>query len=342
MQSSISLQELNTLAVPATAAHYWRVRSKEELIEALGVAKEGCMKVLVLGGGSNVILPAYYPGLVIHVAIAGFEVVNEDADHVWLRVGAGVVWQNLVEYCLDHGYQGLENLSLIPGTVGAAPIQNIGAYGVELESVFHSLSAVHQQTLRMEQFDRAACEFSYRDSVFKNRLKDQYVITDVTFRLNKQACLVLEYAPLKDALAGFSEEDIDARRVSEAVCNIRRSKLPDPVEIPNAGSFFKNPIVSKTKFKALQEANPDIVHFPVDAERVKLAAAWLLDRAGWKGHSEQGIGMHSKQALVLTNPGHCAGDQILAYGAKIQADIQSRFGVTLEREPIAYLPESCN
>src|SRR5690606_21959636 len=173
-------------------------------------------------------LPPCFPGLVIHMAITGFQVIEEDAQHVWLRVGAGEVWQDLVEFCLSQGYQGLETLSLIPGTVGAAPIQNIGAYGVELNRVFHSLTAVHQQTLREELFDREACEFSYRDSVFKNRLKDQYVITDVTLKLNRQPELVVEYAPLKEALAQFADEDIDARRVSEIVCAIRRSKLPDP------------------------------------------------------------------------------------------------------------------
>lgn len=342
MKTRVSLQELNTLAVPSVAAHYSRVSSKAELGIALRTAAEQQLPVLILGGGSNVILPPCFPGLVIHMAITGFQVIEEDAQHVWLRVGAGVVWQDLVEFCLSQGYQGLENLSLIPGTVGAAPIQNIGAYGVELNRVFHSLTAVHQQTLREEQFDREACEFSYRDSVFKNRLKDQYVITDVTLKLNKQPQLVVEYAPLKEALAQFADEDIDARRVSEIVCAIRRSKLPDPGQIPNAGSFFKNPIVPLDQFRLLQRAYPDIAHFPVDETHVKLAAAWLLDEAGWKGHSDDGIGMHSKQALVLTNPGRRSGADIIAYGEKIQSDIKRRFGVDLEREPIAYFSTPCN
>lgn len=342
MKTRVSLQELNTLAVPSVAAHYSRVSSKAELGIALRTAAEQQLPVLILGGGSNVILPPCFPGLVIHMAITGFQVIEEDAQHVWLRVGAGVVWQDLVEFCLSQGYQGLENLSLIPGTVGAAPIQNIGAYGVELNRVFHSLTAVHQQTLREEQFDREACEFSYRDSVFKNRLKDQYVITDVTLKLNKQPQLVVEYAPLKEALAQFAGGDIDARRVSEIVCAIRRSKLPDPGQIPNAGSFFKNPIVPLDQFRLLQRAYPDIAHFPVDETHVKLAAAWLLDKAGWKGHSDDGIGMHSKQALVLTNPGRRSGADIIAYGEKIQSDIKRRFGVDLEREPIAYFSTPCN
>lgn len=342
MKTRVSLQELNTLAVPSVAAHYSRVSSKAELGIALRTAAEQQLPVLILGGGSNVILPPCFPGLVIHMAITGFQVIEEDAQHVWLRVGAGVVWQDLVEFCLSQGYQGLENLSLIPGTVGAAPIQNIGAYGVELNRVFHSLTAVHQQTLREEQFDREACEFSYRDSVFKNRLKDQYVITDVTLKLNRQPELVVEYAPLKEALAQFADEDIDARRVSEIVCAIRRSKLPDPGQIPNAGSFFKNPIVPLDQFRLLQRAYPDIAHFPVDETHVKLAAAWLLDEAGWKGHSDDGIGMHSKQALVLTNPGRRSGADIIAYGEKIQSDIKRRFGVDLEREPIAYFSTPCN
>lgn len=340
MQSHVDLQGLNTLAVPSVAAHYWRVHSKQELIAALQAAQEQGLEILALGGGSNVILPEQFPGLVVHMAIGGFEVAREDAEHVWLRVGGGVIWQDLVEYCLDHHYQGLENLSLIPGTVGAAPIQNIGAYGVELDSVFHSLTAIHRRSQQERTFNRDDCMFSYRDSIFKNALKDQYVITDVTFKLNKRPQLHLGYAALKEALADRDPHTIDARCVSEAVCSIRRSKLPDPNQIPNAGSFFKNPIVSRAQFERLQSEYPDIVYFPVDQEQVKLAAAWLLDKAGWKGHNAGGIGMHSRQALVLTNPGRCSGHQILDYGAKIQADIRRRFAVDLEREPIAYLP--CN
>lgn len=336
MQAQFDLQNFNTLAVPCRAACYWRVSSREELHRALTVARERQLRILLLGGGSNVILPSHFTGLVIHMAIAGYELLKEDEEQVLLRVGAGVVWQDLVDYCLNHNYFGLENLSLIPGTVGAAPIQNIGAYGVELEASFHSLTAVHLASGEERQFDRKDCEFSYRHSIFKTQLKDQYAITDVTFKLAKQARLVLNYAPLRQALEDLPQELINARRVSEAVCRIRRSKLPDPAQIPNAGSFFKNPVVSRQQLHVLQNSHPDIVFFPVDDKRVKLAAAWLLDRAGWKGNLEQGVGMHSQQALVLVNPGRRPAGQILAYSDRVQADIRRRFGVQLEREPIAY------
>lgn len=334
--SNHSLQPFNTLAVPATAGQYVRVSTSTELQQALELAQELDLEVLVLGGGSNLVLPHTFAGLVIHMAIKGFSVVAEDEEQVWLRAGAGEVWQNLVEYCLDCRYCGLENLSLIPGTVGAAPIQNIGAYGVELESVFAELSAVERQSQAALRFDRDACEFSYRDSVFKNRFRDKYVITSVTFKLSKTPRFNLSYAPLKEALEGVTAEQVTSRKVSAAVCQIRRSKLPDPSVIPNAGSFFKNPIISREEFAILQKQHPDVVSYAVDKARVKLAAGWLLEKAGWRGHSELGLGMHVNQSLVLVNPGRCSGKRILDYAAKIQDDILQRFDILLEREPVAY------
>jgi UDP-N-acetylmuramate dehydrogenase len=334
--SGYSLQAFNTLAVPCMASHYVRVSNEQELSAALQRAQREALKILVLGGGSNVILPESFDGLVIHVGIHGFEVVREDSEQVWLRAGAGEIWQDLVKYCLEHSYYGLENLSLIPGTVGAAPIQNIGAYGVELESVFAELTAVNRQTQEEVVFDHAACEFSYRESAFKHQLKDRYVITSVTFKLRKTPQFNLSYAPLQEALQQVAAGRLTARLVSETVCAIRRSKLPDPAEIPNAGSFFKNPIISREKFKALAAQYPDVASYPVDGSRVKIAAAWLLDKAGWRGNSEGGLGMHVQQALVLINPGRCSSRQVLSYAARIQEDILEHFGIELEREPVAY------
>lgn len=330
------LQAFNTLAVPAVAGHYLRVTNTGELQQALQFARESELDLLVLGGGSNLVLPEKFAGLVIHIAIKGFLLVAQDAEHIWLRVGAGEVWHDLVEYCLDQGYYGLENLSLIPGTVGAAPIQNIGAYGMELESVFAELEAFDRASLAAVSFDRQACQFSYRDSVFKKQLKDQYIITNVTLKLGKTPRFNLSYAALREALADLPEEAISSRKISEAVCQIRRSKLPDPSDIPNAGSFFKNPIVSRAQFETLLKQYPDLVSYPVDDARVKLAAGWLLERAGWRGHSEDGLGMHVHQALVLVNPGRRTGKQVIEYAARIQQDIQQRFAVSLEREPVAY------
>lgn len=330
------LQAFNTLAVPAVASRYLRVSSTGELQQALQCARESELDVLVLGGGSNLVLPETFAGLVIHIAIKGFVVVAHDAEHIWLRVGAGEVWHDLVEYCLDHNYYGLENLSLIPGTVGAAPIQNIGAYGIELDSVFAELEALDRASLAAVSFDRDACQFSYRDSVFKKELKDQFIITNVTLKLGKTPRFDLNYAALREALTGVPEDEISPRKVSEAVCQIRRSKLPDPKDIPNAGSFFKNPIVSRAQFEHLLKQHPGLVSYPVDDSRVKLAAGWLLEQAGWRGHSENGLGMHLHQSLVLVNPGRRTGRQIIEYAARIQHDIQQRFGVALEREPVAY------
>lgn len=331
-----SLQAFNTLAVPAVAGHYLRVGDTSALLRALQLARQSDLDVLVLGGGSNLILPDRFPGLVIHIAIKGFDLIAEDEEQAWLRAGAGEVWQDLVTYCLDRGYHGLENLSLIPGTVGAAPIQNIGAYGVELESVFAQLDAVELASDSLVSFDREACQFSYRDSAFKGQLKDRYIITSVTLKLHKKPCLNVSYAPLKQALAGLAIDQVSPRMVSDAVCQIRRSKLPDPVEIPNAGSFFKNPLVSREQFAALSTLYPDMVSYPVDGARMKLAAGWLLEKAGWRGHSEGGLGMHVDQSLVLVNPGRCSGKRIIQYTTKIQNDIQHRFGIRLEREPVSY------
>lgn len=334
--SSRSLQAINTLGVPCTAAHYVKVRSKDELIAALQKGRAEGLQMLVLGGGSNLILPDIFTGIVIHMAIRGFQVVRQDEDNVWLKAGAGEVWQDLVEYCLERNYYGVENLSLIPGTVGAAPIQNIGAYGMELESVFSELSAIDRRSGEELIFDRAACDFRYRESAFKHQLKDRYVITSVTLKLSKTPRFNLSYTPLQEALEQTAGEQLTARLVSDTVCAIRRSKLPDPLEIPNAGSFFKNPIVSREQFALLAAQYPDIASYPVDASRVKIAAAWLLDKAGWRGNSEGGLGMHVKQALVLVNPGRCSGQRVLAYSAKIQEDISRRFGIQLEREPVVY------
>lgn len=335
--SDHDLQPLNTLGVPSRASEFVRAADEAALKQALRFAQENRLPVLVLGGGSNVVLPERFAGLAIQVAIKSIEVVAEDDEHLWIRAGAGEVWQNLVEYSLKKNAFGLENLSLIPGTVGAAPIQNIGAYGVELDSVFDTLTAVHRESGEAREFDAAACEFRYRDSVFKNRLRDAYVITRVTFKLRKHAALNISYAPLQESLAGIPAEKLTPRKVSDAVIAIRQSKLPDPARIPNVGSFFKNPIVSNAKLDVLKQEHPGIVSYAVGEGEAKLAAGWLLDAAGWRGHQQGGVGMHEKQALVLVNPGHRTGEQVLDYAQRIQEDIATRFGVTLEREPVAYV-----
>jgi UDP-N-acetylmuramate dehydrogenase len=331
-----SLQDLNTLGVPAIAGNYVKVESVDEVKQALKLAKDLELPVIVLGGGSNVVLPDMFVGLVIHIAITGTHVVAEDDDHVWLKIGAGENWHSLVEHCLHFHYWGIENLALIPGTVGAAPIQNIGAYGVELESVFSELSTVERQSQIEVTFDRDGCEFGYRDSIFKNKLRNRYVITSITLRLNKHPSLQLHYPALREAIEKKNLERITPEIVANTVCEIRRSKLPDPAQIPNAGSFFKNPIISVQEAQRLRQKFPGLVSFATEDGREKIAAAWLIDQAGWKGKEEYGVGVHKDQALVVINPGNKSGQQIVNFAKKIKDHIQQLFDIELQMEPEAF------
>lgn len=331
-----NIQKFNTLAVPAVANYFVAVQNDEELREALAFAKTEKLPLLILGSGSNIVLRADFPGLVIHIKNRGLDVVAENDEYVWLKVAAGENWHQLVEYTLDNGYYGLENLSLIPGSVGAAPIQNIGAYGVELKDVFAELSALNIQSGLMVSFTRESCQFGYRDSIFKQSLKDQYVITSVTFKLSKMPTLNLQYPALRAALADIPENEISPEQVSAAVVTIRQSKLPDPQHIPNVGSFFKNPVIPAKQFELLKLQYPKLVSYPVDESQVKLAAGWLIDQAGWRGKEIDGVRVHPDQALVLTNPGKLEGKLILQLADRVVASVQEQFGVMLEMEPRVY------
>lgn len=332
-----NLQNYNTLASPVCADFFVSVKDEAELIAALKFAKENNLPLLVLGGGSNIVLHDDFPGLAIHIQFMGKELVREDAEHVYIKAAAGENWSDFVDYCLDEQSWGLENLSLIPGNVGAAPIQNIGAYGVELKDVFSELTALEIKSGLSITFTAEACQFGYRDSVFKNALKDQFIITSVTFKLTKTPVLKIHYPALRDALANMSADQITPELVSQVVCDIRRSKLPDPNAIPNVGSFFKNPIVSTTKLAALQQAFPTVVAYPMDENSVKLAAAWLIDQAGWRGFSkDKGAAVHEQQALVLTNPNRLSGSAVLEVAELIKVSVLSKFGVELEQEPRNY------
>ena len=328
-----NLQALNTLAVPAIAGNYVRVQTVEEVKQALILAQELQLPLLVLGGGSNVVLPDMYVGVVMHMAITGVELIDEDKQYVWIKVGAGENWHQLVEHCLNFHYWGIENLALIPGTVGAAPMQNIGAYGVELESVFEELNAVERQSQVEVTFQKDGCEFGYRDSIFKNRFRDQYVITHVTLKLNKQPRCHIEYPALQAVLGQTPVEKLSPNLVAQTVCDIRRAKLPDPDIIPNVGSFFKNPIISDDQFLALKNQFPELVSYSAPDNHHKLAAAWLIEQCGWKGVEEFGVGVHRDQALVIVNPGRKSGSQVLELAQKIQAGVQEKFGIKLLIEP---------
>ncbi|WP_370462561.1 UDP-N-acetylmuramate dehydrogenase [Pseudomaricurvus sp. HS19] len=342
LQQDVDLGGLNTLAIPARARYLARVTCVDELQALLQWRRQyECeqqreLPLLILGGGSNLVLSSDFPGLVISMGILGREVLGEDESSVLLRAGGGENWHQWVQYCVESGYFGLENLGLIPGTVGAAPIQNIGAYGVELESCFESLTAVEVSSGRVVTFDGSACRFGYRDSVFKQELRDQFIITSVTLRLHRNPDVRADYPALQQYLSELGAGQPSPQQLFEAVCAIRSSKLPDPAQVPNAGSFFKNPLVSSEQFEQLREEYTDIVGYPQSGGQVKLAAGWLIDRAGWKGHSEDGVGVHDKQALVLVNPGHASGSRLLQLAQRIRDDIRQRFGVELEIEPRVY------
>jgi len=330
------LQHLNTLAIAAKAKFFVEVRDNDELSAALKFAREGQLPLLVLGGGSNIVLADDFPGLAIMVKHAGIELVDEDENFVYLQVGAGENWHNLVRYCLGFHYWGLENLSLIPGNVGAAPIQNIGAYGVELKDVFSELRAMEIQSRVVVNFEKDACEFAYRDSIFKNRFRDRYIITHVTLKLHKSPHNMIEYPALKQALATIPEADLTPQNISDAVCEIRSAKLPKPEDIPNAGSFFKNPIVSNEDFENLRQRYPTVVAYAAGAGNTKLAAAWLIEHAGLKGEQRGGASVHKQQALVLTNTQQGSGLDLLALAKYVQERVFEQYAVNLEMEPRVY------
>lgn len=330
LQKNVSLRHLNTFGIQCTAAHYAAFSSVAELKEAI---KSAIQPLLILGGGSNILFTQDFNGTVLKNEIRGIEVLREDEDNIELRVGAGEVWHEFVMHCVRHNYGGIENLSLIPGTVGASPMQNIGAYGVEIKDVFVQLEALNLETLELEVFDHAACSFGYRESVFKRALKDKYVITRVTFRLTKKSHqLKTDYGAIQEELTKKGILDPKLADISEAVIAIRQSKLPDPKEIGNAGSFFKNPVVERSVLEKIQLAYEDVPNYPATDGFVKLAAGWLIEKAGWKGYRSGDVGVHSKQALVLVNYKEAKGGEIEALSQEIILDIQQKFGVTLERE----------
>lgn len=341
IQKQVSLKHCNTLALPSIAEYFCKVTSEAELSEALIWAKKHKLPVTILGGGSNVVLAHNLAGLVVQMAIPGVELVSEQQHNRIVRVGAGENWHQLVLHTLDQGWYGLENLSLIPGLVGAAPIQNIGAYGVELSERFHSLEAVHMATGEALSMDLSDCQFGYRDSFFKGKGRDQYVITAIHLRLSVQPALCLEYPALKNTLMADTgkvelNHELSPKQVSDAVCDIRRSKLPDPKNIPNAGSFFKNPVVTSEQEAELKKDHPQLVSYAQPDGNKKLAAGWLIEQAGWKGVEQKGVGVHSQQALVLVNHNNGSGEALLSLASDIQASVLDKYSLTMEIEPRVY------
>ena len=328
-----SLKAYNTFGIDAKARYFVRVQSSEDVRQALSREAFAGLPRLILGGGSNLLLTGDFPGVVIHIELMGKHIVRRDDTATFVAAAAGENWHGFVLWSLDQGLAGLENLSLIPGTVGASPIQNIGAYGVELQNIFHELSAIDITSGEERVFNAAACRFGYRDSVFKQAEKNRCVITQVSFRLPHNAPLHLDYGDLRDELARLGSQHPTAREVSAAVTSIRRRKLPDPATIGNAGSFFKNPVVERAFFNQLHRAHPAMPHYPAADGRVKLAAAWLIEQTGWKGKVLGRAGVHAQHALVLVNLGGADGAEILALAQAIQHAVRDQFNILLEPEP---------
>lgn len=334
IQYDFPLQSLNTFGIAAHAHAYLRVTKTEQLFGVYADATWLTLPRLILGGGSNVLLTGDFPGLVLHIATEGKALVGGDEHHHFVRAAAGENWHAFVQWTLAQGLGGLENLSLIPGTVGAAPIQNIGAYGLEIKDVFHSLTVFDPRDGSTRVMDGAACRFGYRDSVFKREAGRALVILDVTFALPRQWRPNLRYAELAQAVAAQGLAAPSAQQVADTVIAVRQAKLPDPALIGNAGSFFKNPLVSAAQCAELLERFPALVHHTQPDGSEKLAAGWLIDQCGWKGRNLGAAGVYPKQALVLVNNGGASGAEVVALAQAIQADVMARYGVKLEAEPV--------
>ncbi|AMQ86423.1 UDP-N-acetylmuramate dehydrogenase [Pseudomonas glycinae] len=335
IQPQVSLKPFNTFGVDVRAQLFAEAHSDADVREALAYAAAHDVPLLVIGGGSNLLLTADIPALVLRMASRGIRVINDDGNRVVIEAEAGEPWHPFVQHTLAQGFSGLENLSLIPGTVGAAPMQNIGAYGVEIKDVFAGLTALDRQTGELRDFSLEECRFAYRDSVFKQQ-PGRWLILRVRFALNRIAHLHLEYGPVRQRLTEQGIEQPTPTDVSRAICSIRSEKLPDPAVLGNAGSFFKNPLVSAAVVAQIKAQHPDLVAYAQPDGQMKLAAGWLIERAGWKGFREADAGVHKLQALVLVNYGAATGLQLLDLAQRIQKDIAERFNVELEMEPNRY------
>ncbi|WP_249219564.1 UDP-N-acetylmuramate dehydrogenase [Chitinophaga sp. HK235] len=326
------LQSYNTFGIPVISRYFASFANQNDLASVLEDARAKGLPRMILGGGSNILFTKNYDGLMLKNDIKGIQVVDEDNDHVYVKAGAGENWHGFVQYCLSADLAGLENLSLIPGNVGASPMQNIGAYGVEIKDTFHSLEAFHLKDKKVVTFTNNDCAFGYRESVFKKQYRDQFAILSVIYRLNRKPRFNTSYGAINEELERMGVKDLSIQAISQAVINIRTSKLPDPAKIGNAGSFFKNPSVDAAAYERLKAAHPQIVAYPLADGHYKLAAGWLIEQCGWKGYREGDAGVHAKQALVLVNYGHAKGSDIYALSQQVLDSVEARFGVQLERE----------
>ncbi len=329
--TNFQLQKHNTFGIKATSKYYFEFTETEDLAGFLATNKDWQnWPILILGEGSNLLFVNDFPGLIINPNIPGITTVHEDRNNVWLEVGAGVVWDDLVEFSVIHRWGGIENLSLIPGKVGAAAVQNIGAYGMEIQNRIESVTGFDLETQTEYTYDAIDCQYAYRDSIFKNQLKNRFVITSVAFKLDKFPEFFLNYGDLRTEVEKLG--GVNLRNIRQAVIHVRESKLPDPSVIGNAGSFFKNPIVNASVAEELLINFPALPHYPPTEVKTKLAAGWLIEQCGWKGYRSGDAGVHEKQALVLVNYGYATGREIYDLSEEIKQSVQEKFGVELERE----------
>jgi len=332
IRKNVSLKPYNTFGIDVTSSHFAEFSSVDELREVLKTPEASTLPLLILGGGSNLLLTKNFEGLVLKNNLRGISIVQSPGDEVRVKAAAGENWHDLVMFAVQNNLGGIENLSLIPGSVGAAPMQNIGAYGVEVKDVIQDVEAYEISTGKIRLFDKSECRFAYRESIFKQELKNKFVITGITLRLTKNPTLNTSYGAINDELTKRGILQPTIRDVSNAVIAIRQSKLPDPKEIGNSGSFFKNPVVLKSQFEKLKEMYPEIPSYPADETHVKLAAGWLIEKAGWKGKTIVNYGVHKNQALVLVNYGGAKGSDIFNLSEEILQSIKIQFGIVLERE----------
>ena len=340
IQEQVSLKAFNTFQLNVIARYFVEIHSLEEFIELLNSAIYKNNTSLIIGGGSNLLLCKDVDGLVIKNSIKGIVVIDEDAEHVYLKANAGEVWHDLVLYCIDKNYAGIENMSLIPGCVGAAPMQNIGAYGVELKDVLQEVQALNLTTQQLERFSNNDCQFAYRESIFKHSHNGKYLITAIVLKLNKTANINISYGAIKDELAKNNITNPTIKNVSDAVIAIRQSKLPDPKILGNAGSFFKNPEIDVLSFEKFQALNPTAPYYEItnsnNEKMYKIPAGWLIEQCGWKGKVVGNTGSHKAQALVLVNYGNARGEEIYQLAVAIQKSVQEKFHINISPEVNIY------
>jgi len=327
-----SLKQYNTFGINATAKQFAAFSTIDDLKELLEHIHKKKSTLLILGGGSNILFTKDVDGFVLKNELKGIELVKEDTNHFYVKAAAGENWHWFVMHCIKHNYAGLENLSLIPGNVGASPMQNIGAYGADIKDVFESLEALNVKDNTVHTFSANDCAFGYRESVFKTKYKDRFVILNVIFRLNKIPAFNTAYGAIEHELEKMNVSELSIRAIAQAVINIRSSKLPNPAEIGNAGSFFKNPVLLQKQFQLLLKKQPDMPHYTIDETHVKIPAAWLIEQCGWKGYRKGDAGVHIHQPLVLVNHGNASGIEIYQLSEKIIKSVKQKFGIVLERE----------